>query len=77
MAKADIRIKFGNRIRKLRVKNDYTQTELAKRAGISLSYVQMLEAINPKKRKNVTIVAIEKIGSAFDMSPSELLDFNE
>lgn len=75
MVKADIRIKFGNRIRTLRLNNKYTQTELAKRAGISLSYVQMLEATNPKKRKNVTIVAIEKISSAFDMSPSELLDF--
>lgn len=77
MGKADIRIKFGNRIRALRTSNGYTQTELAKRAGISLSYVQMLEAISPKKRKNVTIVAIEKIGSAFDMSPSELLDFDK
>ncbi len=75
MVKADIRIKFGNRIRTLRLNNKYTQTELAKRAGISLSYVQMLEATNPKKRKNVTIVAIEKISNAFDMSPSELLDF--
>lgn len=77
MGKADIRVKFGNRIRALRTTNGYTQTELAKRAGISLSYVQMLEAISPKKRKNVTIVAIEKIGNAFDMSPSELLDFDQ
>lgn len=73
MANEDIRIKFGKRLRQLREKHEYTQSELADRAHISLPYVQMLEAIKPKKRKNVTIIVIEKLANAFDMSPSELL----
>lgn len=75
MANEDIRIKFGKRLRQLRAKHDYTQSELAEKAHISLPYVQMLEAIKPKKRKNVTIVTIEKLADAFDMSPSDLLKF--
>lgn len=77
MAHADIRVKFGRRLQKLRAKHDYTQRELAHKAGISLPYVQMLEAIKPKKRKNVTIVVVEKLAKAFGMSPSELLEFDE
>lgn len=75
MSSEDIRVKFGKRLRKLRSQNDYTQRELAEKAGISLPYVQMLEAVEPKKRKNATIVTIEKLAKAFRMSPSELLDF--
>lgn len=77
MAHEDIRIKFGKRLRQLRGKYDYRQRELAQKAGISLPYVQMLEAIKPKKRKNVTIVTVEKLANAFRMSPSELLEFEE
>ena len=77
MVKADIRIKFGNRMRQLRAKYGYTQTELAKKASISLPYVQMLEGIEPKRRRSATIVTIEKIASAFGISPSELLDFGD
>ncbi|MDD4287440.1 MAG: helix-turn-helix transcriptional regulator [Candidatus Peribacteraceae bacterium] len=75
MAHEDIRVKFGKRLRKLRAEHELKQRELAQKAGISLPYVQMLEAIKPKKRKNVTIVTLEKLASAFEMSLSELLDF--
>ncbi len=77
MPHEDIRIKFGKRLRQLRAKHEYTQSELAHKARISLPYVQMLEAIKPKKRKNVTIVTVEKLAHAFDMSPSEMLDFDK
>lgn len=75
MAHEEIGVKFGKRLRQLRSEHGYTQHELADRAKISLPYVQMLEAINPKKRKNVTIVTIEKLAKAFRMTPSKLLDF--
>lgn len=77
MVKVDIRIKLGKRMRYLRAKHQYSQSELSKRAGISLPYVQMLEGIEPKRRRSATIVTLEKIAAAFDMSPSELLDFDE
>ena len=75
MANEDIRIKFGRRLCQLRAKHKYTQRALALKAGISVAYVQMLEATKPKKRKNVTIVTVEKLAKAFGMSPSEMLDF--
>jgi transcriptional regulator with XRE-family HTH domain len=77
MVKVDIRIKLGRRMRLLRAKHDYSQSELAKRAGISLPYVQMLEGIEPKRRRSATIITLEKIASAFGMSPGELLNFDE
>ncbi len=77
MAKADIRIKLGKRMRALRAKHQYSQGELSKRAGISLPYVAMLEGIEPKRRRSATIVTLEKIASAFGISLSELLDFDE
>jgi transcriptional regulator with XRE-family HTH domain len=77
MAKQDIRIKLGNRMRQLRAKYKFTQDELRKRSGLSLPYIQMLEGIEPKRRRSATIVTIEKIANAFEMSPSELLDFDE
>jgi transcriptional regulator with XRE-family HTH domain len=77
VVKADIRISLGKRMRSLREKHGYSQTELAKRAGISLPYVQMLEGIEPKRRRSATIVTLEKIAGAFEITPSELLDFKE
>jgi transcriptional regulator with XRE-family HTH domain len=77
MVKADIRIKLGKRMRALRAKKGYSQSELAKRAGVSTTYVQMLEGIEPTRRRSATIVTLEKIANGFGMSPSELLDFDE
>lgn len=77
MVKTDIRIKLGKRMRALRAKKGYSQGELAKRAGVSTTYVQMLEGIEPARRRSATIVTLEKIAYGFEMSPAELLDFGD
>lgn len=77
MAREDIRVRFGRRLRQLRTENGFTQQALATKAGISLPYVQMLEAKQTKKRKNVTIVTMEKLANAFGLSLADLLRFTE
>jgi transcriptional regulator with XRE-family HTH domain len=77
MVKADIRIKLGTRMRQLRAKYKLTQDELHKRSGLSLPYIQMLEGIEPKRRRSATIVSLEKLAKGFGISPSELLDFDD
>jgi len=68
-----IRIKFAERLRKLRLKKNWTQEELAEYADLAYRHVQRLESIrNPPPAK---IDTIEKLAKAFKISPAKLLDF--
>jgi len=69
----DIRIRLAERIRQLRAGNNLTQEKLAQKAGLSLYYVQILEARQPKK--NATIITLEKLAGAFEMEVWEFLRF--
>lgn len=73
MKNTDIRIKLAERIRQLRAKHELTQEKLAQKAGLSLYYVQVLEA--RVQKKNATIITLEKLAHAFDMELWELLRF--
>ncbi len=68
----DIRIKFGNHLRRLRKKKGWTQEELAERADIAYKHVQRLEGRHPSP---VKIDTIAKLAKAFGVRPSKLLDF--
>jgi transcriptional regulator with XRE-family HTH domain len=57
----------------LRAKHELTQEKLAQKAGLSLYYVQVLEA--RVQKKNATIITLEKLAGAFDMELWELLRF--
>jgi len=61
----DIRIRLAERIRQLRAEHELTQEKLAQKAGLSLYYIQILEAREPKK--NATIITLEKLAKAFDL----------
>lgn len=56
-------------IRFLRLKNDLTQCELARKASISKRYLLALE----KGRSNVTVATVERIAKALDEKPESLL----
>lgn len=73
MKNNDIRTKLAERIRQLRAKHRFTQEQLAQKAGLSLYYVQILEA--RVQKKNATIITLEKLAGAFDMEVWELLRF--
>ena len=73
MKNTDIRTKLAERIRQLRAQHNLTQEKLAQKAGLSLYYVQILEA--RVQKKNATIITLEKLARAFDMEIWELLRF--
>lgn len=60
----DIKIKIGNRIKELRAKKDLSQNDLAFYAGLDRSYLASVES----GKRNVSIVNIEKITSALEVS---------
>jgi transcriptional regulator with XRE-family HTH domain len=60
-------------LRLVRVYHDQTQTETARRIGLSKSYVSELEAGN----KKVTLDVLEKYASAFKIPISSLMLFAE
>jgi transcriptional regulator with XRE-family HTH domain len=72
MAKArgrDIRERFGLAVRAGREALGLTQEELAERAGIHRTYLSDVE----RGSRNVSLLNIERLASALDQEPSELL----
>lgn len=66
-----IRTKVGKRIKELRNKLEISQEELAFRSEIHRTYIASLEM----GRRNVSIVTLEKIVRALEVSMSEFFDF--
>ena len=60
-----------DKLRELRIENRLTQTELAKRSGVSQPYINELE--NGKK-VNPSIIILGKLANALGAKVSELLD---
>lgn len=67
----EILIKFGKRVRGERLKKKLSQEELATKAGVHRTYIGMVE----RAEKNITLLNIEKISKALDITISELFDF--
>jgi transcriptional regulator with XRE-family HTH domain len=67
--KRQILIDFGNRVRKERIKLDWSQEELAERAGVHRTYIGMIE----RAEKNATLDSISKIAKALNIRPDLLL----
>ena len=67
----NIRLRFAEKIRKLRKKRGYTQDKLSDLTGIDYKYIQRLEGKNPPA---VKIDTIQRIADAFKVHPSKLLD---
>lgn len=68
---ADIRKKFGNHLRDLRIERKYTQEELADRAGMHFTYIGQIE----RGLRNPSLVNLEKIAKALKVSAGTLLPF--
>lgn len=58
--KKQILIKFGQRVRKQRLKLCLSQEKLAEKADVHRTYIGMIE----RAEKNITLVNIEKISKA-------------
>ncbi len=67
-----IREKVGKRIKELRHKLGISQEELADKAEIHRTYIASLEV----GKRNISIVTLEKIVIALEVSLSEFFRFN-
>lgn len=67
----DIKLKLGRKIRETRVKEGYSQEELASRCGLHRTYISDIE----RGERNVSVENIEKIAKALKTEPDELLRF--
>jgi len=69
MSKKTISIKFGEKVRELRVSKNLSQEQLADLANVHRTYIGMVE----RAEKNITLVNIEKIANALNVNITELL----
>ena len=63
-------MRFGSRVRKIRVNQGLSQEQLADRAGLHRTYIGMVE----RAEKNLSLNSIEKIAKALGVSVSELME---
>jgi len=66
---SSIAIRFGQRIRKLRIQHGLSQVEMAHRFGIDRGHIADLE----RGKKNVCLPMLEVLSQGFGISVSELM----
>ncbi len=71
-SKQNILIKFGERVREIRKDKGLSQEELAHKADLHRTYIGMIE----RAEKNITLLNIEKIANALEVSIDKLLEIN-
>ncbi|MDA9066439.1 helix-turn-helix domain-containing protein [Flavobacteriales bacterium] len=64
----DIRLKFGLRVKELRLERKLSQEALANLAGIDRTYMPGIE----KGERNVSIIVVEKLAIALKVELNEL-----
>lgn len=69
MDKKSISIKFGERVREIRILKNLSQEQLADLANVHRTYIGMVE----RAEKNITLVNIEKIANGLNVSIIEIL----
>lgn len=70
ISKKEILIKFGERVREIRKEKGLSQEELSFKADLHRTYIGMIE----RAEKNITLVNIEKIANALEVSINNLFD---
>lgn len=69
----DIKIKIGQRIRELREQSGMSQKDLAYTADLDRSYIASIE----NGQRNVSIINIEKIAKALNVTLKEFFNHHE
>ncbi len=65
----DILVRFGFRVRELRLSKGYSQESFAAKCGLDRTYIGGIE----RGERNLALRNIENIAKALDMSLSELM----
>jgi transcriptional regulator with XRE-family HTH domain len=71
--KSNISIKFGEKVRELRLAKGLSQEQLANLANVHRTYIGMVE----RAEKNITLVNIEKIAIAFNITLKDFFDYEK
>ena len=66
----DVKTTFGQRVRTLRKRTGLSQEQLALKCGLDRTYIGGVE----RGERNISIVNIEKIARAMEMSPKDLFE---
>lgn len=66
----DIKVKFGQRVKELRLSKGYSQEKLAEISDLDRTYIPGIEA----GKRNVSLIVLQKIANAFQITISELLN---
>ena len=66
-----IEIRFGYRVKQIRLKQNISQEELAFRCGLSKNYISDVE----RGTRNISLRSIEKIADGFAINIKELFEF--
>lgn len=66
-----IEIRFGQRVKEIRLKQNISQEELAFRCGLSKNYISDVE----RGTRNISLKSIEKIADGFAINIKELFEF--
>ncbi|MGI9526095.1 MAG: helix-turn-helix domain-containing protein [Weeksellaceae bacterium] len=64
-----IKDKFAERVKSLRIRNEWSQEYLAYKASVDRTYLQSIES----GKRNVSLLVLDKLSKAFEISISELL----
>ena len=67
----EIKKKFGEKVKVLRLKKGWSQEKLALNAELDRTYIPSIES----GKRNVSITVIEKIAKALDVEITEILKF--
>ncbi|MCD4812726.1 helix-turn-helix domain-containing protein [bacterium] len=70
MKKDQISIKFGEKVRKVRIKKGLSQEKLAELADLHRNYIGMIE----RAERNVTLMNAAKIAKALKLRVRDLID---
>lgn len=63
---------FGDRVRKLRKNNNWSQEKLAEETGLHKNYIGMVE----RGERNPSLINLSKFCSAFKLTLSKLFDYD-
>lgn len=66
--KKELLIKFGEKVRAVRLEQGLSQEDLADKAGVHRTYIGMIE----RAEKNITLENIKKIAVALDIKIEDL-----
>lgn len=68
--KSPILIKFGNKVREIRMQRGLSQEQLAHLANVHRTYIGMIE----RAEKNITLINIQKIANGLSVNLIDLLN---